>query len=80
MAVVLAGCAGAPVKPAAEAQAVDSLEAQAPAECAATPPPRHASVRLARAVGYGTVGVFLGALQGASGGANWVWATRAGGG
>jgi hypothetical protein len=73
MAVVLAGCAAAPSKPVVEAQSIDSLDAQAPAECAAPPPSSHAAVRLARAVGYGTLGVFLGALQGASEGANWVW-------
>jgi hypothetical protein len=73
MAVVLAGCASAPLKPPVEAQAVDSLAAQAPAECAAPPPSSDAAVRLARAVGYGTLGVFLGALQGASDGASWAW-------
>ena len=73
MAVMLAGCAGAPVKPAVQALDVDSEEAQAPAECSAPPPSSAAAVRLARAVGYVTVGVFLGALQGASEGASWVW-------
>jgi hypothetical protein len=71
LAVVLAGCAAAPPKPVGEVQAVDSLEAQAPAECAAPPPSGDAAVRLARAVGYGTLGVFLGPLQGAGEGANW---------
>jgi hypothetical protein len=70
MAVVLAGCAAAPLKQAVEPLA---FESETPAECAAPPPSSHAAVRLARAVGYGTVGVFLGALQGASDGANWVW-------
>jgi hypothetical protein len=70
MAVVLAGCAAAPLKPVVEPLA---FESETPAECIATPPSSHAAVRLARAVGYGTLGVLLGALQGASDGANWAW-------
>lgn len=67
-AVVLAGCASAPPKPVVEAQADES---QAPAECAAQAPAGDGVARLGRAVGYGTLGVFLGALQGAGEGANW---------
>jgi hypothetical protein len=77
MAMVLAGCASAPPKPVVETLAVDSLEPQALAECAAPPPSSDAAVLLARAVGYGTLGVFLGALQGASDGASWAWGTGA---
>ena len=72
MAVVLPGCAGAPLKPAVEPLA---LESQTPAECTGPAPSHHAAVRLARAIGYGTVGVFLGALQGAGDGASWAWST-----
>jgi len=71
---VLAGCASAPSKPAVEAQAV---EAQTPTECAAQAPPGDGVARLGRAIGYGTLGVFIGALQGAGEGANW---SRLGGG
>ena len=67
MAVVLAGCASAPPKPVVEAQA---LEAEAPAECGAQPSSGDGVTRLGRAIGYGTLGMFLGALQGASDGAN----------
>ena len=74
MAVVLAGCTSAPPKPAVEPLA---LESEAPTECAAPSPSRDAAVRLARAVGYGTLGVFLGALQGASDGASWAWGSGA---
>jgi len=74
MAVVLASCASAPPKPAVEAQA---LEADAPAECTAQAPAGDGVARLGREIGYGTVGVFLGALQGASEGASW---SRWGGG
>lgn len=70
MAVVLAGCAAAPPKPVVEAF---EQESEAPTECVAAASSSVAAVRLARAVGYGTLGVFLGALQGASEGANWVW-------
>jgi len=52
IAVVLAGCASAPLKPTLEAQ---GLAADAPAECAAPPPSGDAAVRLARALGYGTL-------------------------
>ena len=72
MAVMLAGCAGAPLKPAAEALA---LESQAPAECTEPAPSGNGAARLGRAIGYGTVGVFLGALQGAGDGASWAWGT-----
>jgi hypothetical protein len=44
-------------------------------ECTAPAPSGNGAARLGRAIGYGTVGVFLGALQGASDGANWVWGT-----
>jgi hypothetical protein len=71
MTLVLAGCATAPLKPAVEAQAVDSFGAPAPAECAAQPSSGNGVTRLGRALGYGALGVFLGALQGASNGAGW---------
>jgi len=76
---VVAGCASAPPKPVVETQAVDSLEAQAIAECVAPPPSGDAVVRLARAVGYGTLGVFVFALQGAGEGANWALWTEGSG-
>jgi len=70
MAVVLAGCAAAPPKPVVEAL---EPESQPPAECTTQAPSRNGAARLGRAVGYGALGVFLGALQGASDGANWAW-------
>jgi hypothetical protein len=70
MAVVLAGCAATPLKPVVEAF---EPESQPPAECTAQAPSSNGAARLGRAVGYGTLGVFLGALQGATGGANWAW-------
>jgi len=70
MAVVAAGCAAAPPKPVVEAF---EPESQPPAECTTQPPSRNGAARLGRAVGYGALGVFLGALQGASDGANWAW-------
>jgi hypothetical protein len=73
MAVVLAGCAGAPPKPVVETLALDLVEA--PAECTAPSPSGNGVARLGRAIGYGTVGVFLGALQGAGEGASWAWGT-----
>ena len=72
IAVVLAGCAGAPLKPAVEPLA---LESEAPAECTALSPSGNGAARLGRAIGYGTVGVFLGALQGAGEGASWAWSS-----
>jgi hypothetical protein len=68
MAVVLAGCAAAPSKPAVEGLAVES---QTPTECAAQASSGNGVARLGRAIGYGTLGVFVGALQGAGDGANW---------
>ena len=70
MAVVLAGCAAAPLKPAVEGLAVES---QSPAECAAPPSSGDGVACLGRAIGYGTLGVFIGALQGAGDGANSAW-------
>jgi hypothetical protein len=70
MAVVLAGCAAAPPKPAVEAF---EPESQPPAECTTQAPSGNGAARLGLAVGYGTLGVVLGALQGASDGANWAW-------
>src|SRR5512132_177109 len=72
MAVVFAGCASAPLKPALEPLA---FESETPAECTAPPPSHHAAVRLARAIGYGTMGVFLGVLQGSGEGASWAWSS-----
>ena len=70
MAVVLAGCASAPPKPTVEAF---EPESQPPAECTAQAPSGNGAARLGRAVGYGALGVFLGALQGAGDGASWAW-------
>lgn len=70
MAVALAGCAAAPPKPVVEALATES---QAPAECTAQAPSGNGVARLGRALGYGTLGVFLGALQGAGEGASPAW-------
>jgi hypothetical protein len=70
MAVVLAGCAAAPLKPVVEAF---EPESQPPAECTAQAPSSNGAARLGRAVRYGTLGVFLGALQGATDGATWAW-------
>ena len=74
MAVVLAGCAAAPPKPVVEAF---EPESQAAAECTTQAPSSNGAARLGRAVGYGALGVFLGALQGASGGASWAWGSGA---
>jgi chitodextrinase len=68
MAVVLAGFASAPPKPVVEAF---KPESQPPAECTVQAPSGNGAVRLGRAVGYGALGVFLGALQGASESASW---------
>jgi hypothetical protein len=70
MAVVLAGCAAAPPKPALEAF---EPESQPAAECTTHAPSGNGAARLGRAVGYGALGIFLGALQGAGEGANWAW-------
>ena len=70
MVVVLAGCAAAPPKPMVEAF---EPESQPPAECTVHAPSGNGAARLGRAVGYGALGVFLGALQGASDGASWAW-------
>jgi hypothetical protein len=72
MAVVVAGCATAPPNPSVGAIAPGS---QAPTECTTSPSSGNGVARLGRAIGYGTVGVFLGALQGASDGAGWAWTT-----
>jgi hypothetical protein len=68
MAVVLAGCAAAPPKPAVE---TFEPESKPPAECTAQAPSGNGAARLGRAVGYGALGVFVGALQGAGEGASW---------
>jgi hypothetical protein len=72
MAVVVAGCATAPPNPSAGAIAPES---HAPTECTTSPSSGNGVARLSQAIGYGTVGVFLGALQGASDGAGWAWTT-----
>jgi hypothetical protein len=72
MAVVVAGCATAPPDPSVGAIA---LESQAPTECTTSPSSGNGVASLGRAIGYGTVGAFLGALQGASDGAGWAWTT-----
>jgi hypothetical protein len=68
MAVVLASCASAPPKPVVEAF---EPESQPSAECTTQAPSGNGAARLGRAVGYGALGVFLGALQGAGEGASW---------
>jgi hypothetical protein len=77
MVVVLAGCAGAPPNPAVEAQAPAEPPAQALTACAAQAPSGDGVARLGRAIGYGTLGVCLGALEGAGEGASWAWSTGA---
>jgi len=72
MAVGVASCATAPPNPSGGAIAPES---QAPTECTTSPSSGNGVARLGRAIGYGTVGVFLGALQGASDGATWAWTT-----
>lgn len=64
---MLAGCASAPPKPTAEALA--------PVECGARASSGDAVARLGRALGYGAVGVLVGAFQGAGDGASWVLVT-----
>jgi hypothetical protein len=76
LAVVLAGCAAAPPKPLVEAF---EPESQPPDECNTRAPSGNGAARLGRAVGYAALGVFFGALQGASDGANWAWGPGAAG-
>jgi hypothetical protein len=48
-----------------------AVESQTPTDCAAQAPSRDGVARLGKAIGYGTLGVFIGALQGAGEGVTW---------